>query len=505
MSTLRYFNLKQFIILSIYLIYSTTLNAVVTDKISVKNSMEITYLEKTETTESLVNFFTEGQIFGRLRTHYLDYNFDNENPGKTADNSAWAYGGSIVYKTANLYGFSAGLGYYSSHTINTDNLHYKQDGTTYDAGKVPRNVYDKESGSGDPIDVLAVAYLEYQFAKTSIKIGRQIFDSTIVHSNDAFMIPNTFEGYSLESKDISDTRLRFAYFNREKLAGHSDFHSVIAYNGAKENDDGAVHKGLTTQNLNLYGRDVDPALLVFSGENRSIDGLKLNLDALYIDDYFASIIPEINYKIKLTDRWSLTPGMRYYRQFDKNAGNIGGAALSGALAVDRTPSLQALASYDDPDSLDAAAWMGRVVLSDGIATFSAGYSDISDKADLVAPWRGFPTGGYTRDLTEYDWYANTHAYMIRANYNFSKANIVEGLFVQIDYASMNVDDKKVKAKTVKSTDRNIFHIDIIQAVKYVKGLELRIRLNFVDAKNNPDAYTDYNSYNDLRFELDYFF
>ncbi len=149
--------------------------------------------------------------------------------------------------------------------------------------------------------------------------------------------------------------------------------------------------------------------------------------------------------------------------------------------------------------------MGRVVLSDGIATFSAGYSDISDKADLVAPWRGFPTGGYTRDLTEYDWYANTHAYMIRANYNFSKANIVEGLFVQIDYASMNIDDKKVRAKTVKSTDRNIFHIDIIQAVKYVKGLELRIRLNFVDAKNNPDAYTDYNSYNDLRFELDYFF
>jgi len=502
---MRKFNLRLFIFFSIYLINLSTLNALVTDKIAVKNSMQVTYLKNPKTVDNLLDIFTEGQLFGRLRTNYLNYNYENENTAKTADNSAWAYGGSIVYKTASFHGLSAGAGYYSSHTINTDNLHFKQDGSTYDAGKVPRNVYDKDSGTGDAIDVLAVSYLEYQFAKTTIKVGRQIFESAIVNSNDVYMIPNTFEGYSIESKDIPDTRLRFAYFNQEKLMGHSDFHSVIAFNGAKENDDGAAHKGLTTHNLNFYGRDVNPALLLFSTENSSVEGLKLNFDALYIDDYIASVIPEVNYKIKLTDRWSLTPGMRYYRQFDKNAGDIGGAALSGAFAVDKSPSAQALASYKDPGNLDAAAWMGRVVVSDGVLTLSAGYSDISDKADLVSPWRAFPTAGYTRDLTEFNWYANTQSYMLRANYNFSKANIIDGLFIQVDYAKMNVDDEKVKAKTITTTDRHIFHIDMIQAVKAVDGLELRMRLTFVNANNKPGEYKDYNSYNDLRFELDYFF
>ncbi len=497
--------LKALSLVTLSLFGSTTVHALVTDKVSVKNDMEVAYLKETETVNNIEEMFEQGLLYGRLRSNYLDYTWKNEHQDHTADNSAWAVGGSLTYSTAYLNGFGATAGFYTSHTINTDNTEYKTDGTTYDAGKVPRNVYDKESGSGDPIDVIAVAYLEYKFAKTNIKAGRQIFDSTIIHSNDVFMIPNAMEGVSIESKEVDDTRLRLAYFNRQKLMGHSDFHSIIAVNGAKENDDGGRHQGLTTTNLELYGREKNPGMIVFSGENKSITGLKLNLDTVYIDDFFAHIIPEVNYKIPLDDTWTVSAGVRYFYQKDKGAGDVGGSSVSGKFAIDKNPTIEQILSYDTIDNLDASAWMSRIVLSNGPGTLSFGYSDIADKGDLVAPWRGFPTAGYTRDLTEYNWFANTKSYMVKATYDLDKANLVEGLFIQLDYANMDYDEVKINAGTISKTDRWIIHFDAIQAVKAIPGLELRARLSWIDADSNPNAYEDYNSYTDFRFEVDYFF
>jgi len=499
------YSLKAFSLVTLSLLGASTANALVTDKVSVKNSMEVAYLKHPKTANNIEEMFNEGLLYGRLRSNYLDYTFENEHQDHTSDNSAWAVGGSLTYSTAYLNGFGATAGFYTSHTINTDNTRYKTNGTPYDAGKVPRNVYDKDSGSGDAIDVLAVSYLEYKFAKTSIKVGRQIYESTSVHSNDVFMIPNTMQGYSIESRDLEDTQLRLSYFTQQKLMGHSDFHSIIAVDGANQNDDGGRHQGLSTTNLELYGRETDPGMLLFAGENKSIPGLKLNLDTVYIDDFFAHVIPEVNYKLALGGKWSISAGVRYFYQKDKGAGDVGGSSVSGKFAIDKNPTAEQILSYDTTDNLDGSAWMSRLVLSNGPGSLSVGYSDIADKGDLVAPWRGFPTAGYTRDLTEYNWFANTESYMIKATYDFNKAGLVNGLFTQLDYAYMDYDEAKINAGTISKTDRWIIHFDAIQAVEAVPGLEFRARLSWIDADSSPNAYQDYNSYTDFRFEVDYFF
>jgi len=58
---------------------------------------------------------------------------------------------------------------------------------------------------------------------------------------------------------------------------------------------------------------------------------------------------------------------------------------------------------------------------------------------------------------------------------------------------------------VAAQDRWIIHFDAMRAIKAVPGLEFRARLSWIDADSSPNAYQDYNSYTDFRFEVDYFF
>ncbi len=77
--------------------------------------------------------------------------------------------------------------------------------------------------------VLAQAYIKYNISKTSIKVGRQIFESFLTKSNDTKMIPNTFEGYTIESKEHEKTHFHAAYLTAQKLRDHTSFHDVITF------------------------------------------------------------------------------------------------------------------------------------------------------------------------------------------------------------------------------------------------------------------------------------
>ena len=466
----------------------TSAHALKTEKRDLKNNMSINYKIKPKAVESIDAMFSEGVLYGRLRSNMFHWDWENDKPGSTADNSSWGVGGSLIYSTAYLNGFGATAGMYTTHTIETDNM-TTSGGVTFDAGKAGKDTYSRATGSGSHIDVLALAYAEYKFAESSVKVGRQIFESTLLRSNDTKMIPNTFEGYSIESKDLADTKLRAAYFTRQKLRDHRDFHSVIAVDGFNENDDAGKHKGLSVTNILAAGEDVEPNMLVATVENKSIKGLKLNLDGMYIDGFVSSVIAEANYKIDMGDDWSLTPGARYIHQMDEGAGAIGGAALSGNTG-----------GYSDANSVDASAWMARLQLAKGAGKIMAGYSVIADDADIIAPWRGFPTGGYTRSMAQYNWEADTKSWMIKAAYDLGKAGMVEGLRGSLDYAQMDYDTERAG---ISKTDRSIIHLDMQKTFKSAPNLELKLRMAMIDAE--ASAAKNYNSYNEYRFEINYLF
>jgi hypothetical protein len=139
----------------------------------------------------------------------------------------------------------------------------------------------------------------------------------------------------------------------------------------------------------------------------------------------------------------------------------------------------------------------------------AGYSAVADDADIIAPWRGFPTGGYTRSMAQVNWIANTKTWMVKADYDLDKAGLVPGLKASVDYADMNFDEKKNVALASDLSDRTILHVDLIQEFKALPNTEFKFRFATINAdpskKTSSTLATDYESYNEYRFEVNYLF
>ena len=83
--------------------------------------------------------------------------------------------------------------------------------------------------------ILGEAYIKAKIEKTTLKVGRQEFDSPYANMDDIGMIPNTFEGATLMYKDIEKrNKVVFAYFNKWSGVDSDEPQSFSDMNG----DDG---------------------------------------------------------------------------------------------------------------------------------------------------------------------------------------------------------------------------------------------------------------------------
>ena len=473
-----------------------------------KNNMTEVYNILPETATSISEVFTKGMCYGRVRLNY--FYFENLH-NNLHDPTGFGLGGSLIYKTAPFYGVSATAGFYTSQNLG---LLEKDDALLGRCGQDTFSRYEVLKDGDWNMTVLAQAYLQYDFRKSELKIGRHIFESFLTKSNDTKMIPNTFEGYTLVSKDIPETTIKLAFLTEQKLRGHTRFHDVITYGDGKNEtykginisrfnnqDDSASHRGLTYANLKGAGKDVNNDLVIAGIINESIDDLKMEIWYNAVPDLFYALMVESNYRIPLAGGWCLTPGLRYMQQFDNGAGEVGGAAIIGTLA----PGGIAIGDggYNDPDSVDAKLYAARLVLKKGAGKLLAGYSRISDDADFISPWRGFPTAGYTRAMAQYNWEANTESWMVQAFYDFGKAGIINGFRALVDYAHMDYDDEKLQLLGLLKTDRNYVHADIWYKFPFLPDLEAKIRLGYVNAQKTVADLDP--SYSEFRFELNYLF
>jgi hypothetical protein len=476
-------------------------------KREIKGNMMEVYNTLPGKAENLTEAFTNGMFYGRLRTNAFKWDWkaaDTWNPttGKgNMDNYAFGLGGSMIYKTAPLAGVSATAGLYYADSpfsaLRVDNA----DVGGVKAGKDVFSRYDVKNSDAWNMAVLAQAYIQYDFSKTTFKAGRQIFESFLTKSNDTKMIPNTFEGFTVETKELPDTTIRGAYFTAQKLRDHTEFHDVLTFKDSTgdswgNNDDAAVHKGLSYAKLSAVGKE-ENKLIVADMSNKSIKNLKVDVTYGAVPGLVSSLTGELNYKIALPDDYSLTPGVRYMKQMDNGAGEIGGASLSGNITAANGDAN----GYSDGASLDSALYMARLVLAKGPMTAQIAYSAVADEGDIVAPWRGFPTGGYTRAMAQYNWRANTKTTAAEVKYNFGKANIIPGFTAMARYAMQDFDEAKQGLGGVQA-DSNILHMDFIQ--KIATGLEAKVRVGLVNAKDREDG-TNQDSYNEYRFELNYLF
>ncbi len=484
---------KGLSLLAIAAIMTTTLHA--SDlKRTLKGSMKENYKIIPQEVDSLNDLFSQGIFYGRLRFNSFKYDWDDEGT-KNKNHWTMGFGGSILYKTAYFRNFGFTAGFYSTNNP----FHMDEEDTKYaKAGKDVYSRYNVYTDGDYGMNVLAQAYIEYKRNKTSVKVGRQIFESMLTASNDTKMIPNTFIGYTLQSAAIKDTKIKLAYLTKQKLRDHTKFHDVIAFGDnpddpyAKwsENDDSAVHKGLKKSKLDAA--DIDTNLIVAEVINKSIKNLKLHANYTGVPDLVASATINVDYAFNLAGI-KITPGFRYLKQFDDGAGEIGGASLKGKITATDARG------YKTPNDLDSSLVGARVDIKKGAGKLRFGYTKVADEGDLVAPWRGYPTGGFTRAMAQYNWYANTKSYMIRADYDFGKAGLISGFKGLIRYVIQDFDDNKPDVQA----DSHVIHIDMVKNFAQIPNLEMKIRFGSEICHDIGDKAD--KTHNEYRLEFNYLF
>ncbi|MBU1642520.1 OprD family porin, partial [bacterium] len=354
-----------------------------------KRTLLTNYQEVYNTTpgsvDSFAALFTEGMFYGRLRSNTFYYGWEEES-AKQDSHLVSGLGGSLIYKSARLadIDFTTGL-YYSQAFFDED----KDPVSQMKAGKDILSRFDYANTGNRAMGVLGQAYLRYRgIPKTELLIGRQLVETFYTKSNDTKMIPNTFDGVVIETRAIPDTAVKLGYLAEEKLRDHTQTHSVLMYGDANstsaknpewsENDDTAMHKGLTFTRLTAAGVSTSAPLIVGDLHNKSVKNLKLDVSFYAVPELLSEVMAEANYKFGMGG-FSLTPGVRYIRQFDNGAGEIGGASYSGKLAGKSGES----GGYKEADSLNSQMVAARLVGGYGIYKLNLGYSQVFDEADLI--------------------------------------------------------------------------------------------------------------------------
>ena len=467
-------------------------------KRTLNGNMTLNYHVLPGNVDNIHDLFSEGVFYGRLRSNSFYWNWAAPGANNDADKNM-GLGGSLIYKSAVLSGFSFTLGYYG--TMNPDFWRpAASDAGLAKSGKDTFSRYKVKTGGGYGMHTLGQGYLQYNNGTVDVKAGRQLFESVFTASNDTKMIPNAFDGVSAAVKIAPKTKMRLAWFGAQKLRDHENSHDVITFkdeNGESwnNNDDAGKHRGLNYDNFVNAGEDPNHDMYLADLTTKYFDNLKLTGSYLQIPGVLKDFVIEAHYKIPLSDSgWAVRPGIRHFMQFDDGGGAVAGDsnALGGSLA-----------GYDPSvnGSLDSSLFNGRldVLMPDKKGFFRLGYSKVADEADIVAPWRGFPTGGFTRAMAQYNWFANTETFMARAVYKFNPT-----WKASIRYAIQDFDDNKAVP-----SDSNVIHIDTWTNI--TKDLQMRMRYGHVSADDSTlkvGSLTDYKadwSYDEFRLEFNYMF
>jgi len=151
--------------------------------------------------------------------------------------STLSLGGKVGLKTKPLHGLSAGVTLYSTNAL---------------FGKDEEPLFlDSNSKS---YSIVGEAYIQADFDKTSIKVGRQLFETPFINSDDIGMIPNTVEGYSLYNRNIPHTTVVLGLLN--SWAG-VDAPKPEKFTKMQESSDdvmllGAIYKGIENTTLQAW-------------------------------------------------------------------------------------------------------------------------------------------------------------------------------------------------------------------------------------------------------------
>jgi len=143
-----------------------------------------------------VNELGYGTLSGRLQSLYMYRDFDNGN-----NNHATSLGVKLDYLSPEFAGFSAGFSYIGVGVV--------------DDMEGGHNRGDRLLSNGR-VNVLNELYLSYKMedlglSETVATVGRRVYSGEIFRPDDFRQKPRAVEGVSLESRDLSHTRVQVGF------------------------------------------------------------------------------------------------------------------------------------------------------------------------------------------------------------------------------------------------------------------------------------------------------
>ena len=443
--------------------------------------------------DDIFSAIKESKFSGSIRAKYFltDWEDESKKTGvcpatapECKDAKGFSFGGGLSMKTAPLYNISAKVSFW---TVTGFGFTEKSDGIT---ATTSLDLF-KNGAYGQGYSVLAESYLEYNDKKNMVRIGRTEYKNPFFDSNDTKMIPATFEGLFITTNIIPKVKLEFDYLTKMKQRRDTEFGKLTD----------TIDTPIAIKKY--YANHNEPKFMALGLTTKPIEDLELELWGAHWWNIVNQVRGEAVYTFKTGD-FKHTFGGRFYLQYDDGAGKI------------IKPKTNKLGDTDD--KVDSWLYALKYKLDYKEFGLLLAYSQTSKDGDIIAPFRGFPTDGYTRSMTQTDWNAGTKAYKIGLDY---KVPQIKGLLLQLSYSFYNRDESKVPYQSMTNRgfnngDTKQWNLDITQRFEgKLKGLMLRGRFMIQEndkttaCSNAPQDYKtrcDKNTNNkEMRLEMVYNF
>ena len=422
-------------------------------KIIALSVITMSLVSSANASDDLGSMFSEGKVSGQIRMFYIDRAYEG-SAGNTTHRDSTAIGGHLKFVTDDYNGLKFGTAFYTTNRV----------------GLNQHNVEDPSllGTNNESYSLLGEAFVEYKMSNTVLKGGRVKYNSPMIGTDDARMLPNLTEAYMITNNDIDGLTLGLAQiakfsqgtFGRvyqadantpnallSATAGYSAINSDPTNSGKFENM-GEYAVGQSTSGVT-----------VASIEYKGIDNLKLRLYDYYANDIMNTIYGDVNYKMD-----NLFAAAQFIKQTD-----VGDSLIKNAFA-----------GNGEIDSLFMAAKVGAKV---GGLTGYIAYSETSSNSDseladggyansIISMWGGMPA--YTQGMvTRHQFMAGTKATKLVGSYSFKDQGI--NLSATAYYASFDMDKNSGYGIARTATEPGF---DIKYSPAAVKNLQLRLRGNF---------------------------
>jgi len=432
--------------------------------------------------DDLSAMFSEGRVGGQIRMFYIDRQYQGGSGADTHRN-AMAAGGHIKYALSAWNGLSAAAAFYTTNQIHM---------LDYDV------VDPSLSGKGlVSYSVLGEAYVNYDMSrfgtKSSAKLGYQRYDTPMMGSDDARMLPNTFEAYKLTNSDIENVSFQVAQVSA--IAYGTFLNSYLPYAGGML----PVTSGYTSQGevgtgeyLNMgqaaVGKNtngVTNAMVSFKNKNFNA---KISND--YAWDLYNTLYAEAGaaWNCLLNDNVQPFVSVQAIKQ-DSVGGNYMQYSTIGG-----------------EGKIDSLYWAAKIGAKYAGLTAYAAYSQTTAnsagddvyKNAIITEFGGMPA--YTQGMvTRHQFLAGTKAWKAAGTYSFKALGT--NLSTAVFYASFDMDAYSGYGIARTATESGF---DIQYYPEGVKNLQLRLRGNFPRKFAEATAGND-TGWDEYRFIANYNF